>query len=433
MSPMLLPRPIPIVLLMSASLAACSTPPAASGVPSEVPSQAAFGTARPSAIGSVAASPTPGAPENSVLPVAAEPPPIALEEVASSLAAPTSITTTPDGWLLVNERDGRVIAVSADDGRTAVALDIRDRVRGGGEQGLLGLALHPDWPEAERAFVHYSDRNGDTILSEVSAASTASPPSFDPASERILLQVDQPYANHNGGQLAFGPDGMLWIGLGDGGAGGDPEGNGQDPATLLGSILRLDVDARADGAGYGIPGDNPFADGAGGAPEVYLFGLRNPWRFSFDSVTGDLWIADVGQNAHEEVNRIDPVADAGANLGWALMEASHCFVGNCSVDGLVLPLTEYGRDLGCSVTGGHVYRGEAIPDLGGWYLFADYCSGLILGIPSSAEPPDVGEVVEPRLLLESGAQVSSFGEDADGELYIVDLASGTLYRIVAAG
>ena len=193
------------------------------------------------------------------------------------------------------------------------------RISSGGERGLLGLALHPDWPDVGRAFVHYTDLNGNTVLSEVAGTQDGDgPPILDPASERVLLQEIQPYSNHNGGQIAFGPDGYLWMGLGDGGAGDDPHGHGQDTSTLLGSILRLDVST--PGA-YAIPPDNPFADGGAGRPEIYLFGLRNPWRFSFDPQTGALWIADVGQNAFEEIDRVDPVADAGANLGWNVMEA----------------------------------------------------------------------------------------------------------------
>ncbi|MGQ0606944.1 MAG: PQQ-dependent sugar dehydrogenase, partial [Chloroflexota bacterium] len=229
------------------------------------------------------------------------------------------------------------------------------------------------------------------------------------------------------GQLAFGADGHLWMGLGDGGSGGDPMGNGQDPSTLLGTILRLDV----SGAGaYAIPDDNPFADGADGAPEVYLYGLRNPWRFSFDPETDALWIADVGQNAYEEIDRLDPAADAGANLGWNVMEASHCFVdAACSSDGLVLPVAEYGRDLGCSVTGGSVYRGTALDGLRGWYVFSDYCSGHLFGTRSDTDGSDLS----PRILAETGSAITSFGTDEAGELYVTDLAGGFLARIVAGG
>ncbi|HYI66646.1 MAG TPA: PQQ-dependent sugar dehydrogenase [Candidatus Limnocylindrales bacterium] len=414
------------LVLVAFLLAACGTP-APSASPSAAPS---------SPPGAVSPEPTPtegasGTPPASPTqdPIAEEPPPVAIELVADGLAAPIGIAPAPGGWLLVNERAGRVVAIHPGTGERATALDIGDRVRGDGEQGLLGLVLHPDWPEDGRAFVHYSDRDGNTVLSEFGGTQDGDgAPVLDPASEQVLLPVEQPFPNHNGGQLAFGPDGYLWFGLGDGGSGGDPLGNGQNPATLLGDILRLDV---AEPDGYAIPDDNPFAGGLGGAPEVYLFGLRNPWRFSFDPVTGLLWVADVGQGAYEEINRLDPAAAAGANLGWNLMEGAHCY-GNpgCSNEGLIVPLTEYSHDQGCSVTGGHVYRGETIDGLQGWYLFGDYCSGLLFGIPSDAEAPADGTALAPRVLLEGGHAISSFGTDSDGELYLTDVEAGTLLRIV---
>jgi glucose/arabinose dehydrogenase len=348
--------------------------------------------------------------------------------VAEGLSAPIGIASARAGWLLVNEQAGQVIGVHPERGDRTTTLDIRDRVLGEGERGLLGLVLHPDWPEDGRAFVHYSDRDGNTVLSEFSGGQEGdAAPILDPASEVMLLNVEQPFANHNGGQLAFGPDGFLWFGLGDGGSGGDPLGNGQIPSTLLGSILRLDV---AEAGGYAIPDDNPFADGSDAAPEVYLTGLRNPWRFSFDPETDALWIADVGQNAYEEINRIDPEADAGANLGWNIMEASHCFAdAACSSDGLVLPVAEYGRDQGCSVTGGHVYRGSAVEGLAGWYLFSDYCEGHLFGVHSETDGSDLA----PRILGETSGSISSFGTDEAGDLYVTDIGGGLLSRIVAGG
>jgi glucose/arabinose dehydrogenase len=425
MIPMLPPRSrLLLVCLMSVGLAACATPRASDSplrTPSPPPSVTAEPTREP-ASNAPAPSSSPTAGE-----IAAEPPPLTLEAVASGLDAPINITATPSGWLLVNERRGRVVAVDPMTGETAVALDLTDRVLGEGERGLLGLALHPEWPDVARAFIHYSDRNGDTVLAEFGASADSDPPVLDAGSERILLQVRQPYANHNGGQLAFGPDGFLYLGLGDGGSGGDPEGNGQNPRTVLGTILRLDV---SEPGTYSIPAGNPFAGGDAGAAEVWLYGLRNPWRFSFDRSTGLLWIADVGQNAYEEINRVDPETDAGANLGWAVMEASHCFADPaCSSDGMLMPVAEYGRDLGCSITGGHVYRGEALPDLRGWYLAGDYCTGIVFGVRSDTD----GDVVIPRVLLDSDAAISSFGEGPDGELYVADISSGSVYRIVPAG
>ncbi len=360
------------------------------------------------------------------MPIAADPPALALEPVATGLASPINIAGVPDGRLLVNERDGRVVVVDPSSGATATALDISDRVLGQGEQGLLGLALDPEWPEDPSVYIHYTDDGGHTVFSEFTTTSVE-PLEIDPATERVLLQLDQPFPNHNGGQLAFGPDGHLYLGLGDGGAGGDPFGNGQNPETLLGSILRLDVGGAGDEP-YAIPPDNPFVDG-GGAPEVFLYGLRNPWRFSFDRATDELWIADVGQNAYEEVDRVDPVVDAGGNLGWNIMEASHCFAdADCSSDGLIGPVTEYGRDLGCSITGGHVYRGTAVAGLAGWYLFSDFCSGILMGIRS-----DVDELTPPRILVEMGISPSTFGVDVDGELFVADIAGGGIYRIVEGG
>ncbi|CAN5822302.1 PQQ-dependent sugar dehydrogenase [soil metagenome] len=419
-------RPLLLLAATSLALAACSAPtapPSSSPVASEaVPT-----------VGEMRTSPS-GDPSPAPATTGHEPtgpaPPLALEIVASDLADPINVTGSPEGWLLVNERAGRVVAVDPADGQTTVVLDITDRVQGGGEQGLLGLVLHPDWPDVPRAYVHYSGRStgGDTVLSELSGTpgTADAPPTFDAASEQVLLEVEQPAANHNGGQLAFGPDGFLYIGLGDGGGANDQYGNGQDPSTLLGSILRIDV---ATPGARTVPADNPFVDG-GGAPEVYLYGLRNPWRFSFDRATGLLWIADVGQGAFEEVNRVDPATQGGANLGWNVMEGAHCFAdAGCSADGLTLPLAEYGRDLGQSVTGGFVYRGAEIPGLHGWYLFSDYLTGPLFGVPSDAAPPADGALA-PVTLLETGLQVSTFGEGADGELYVADLAGGALYRIV---
>jgi glucose/arabinose dehydrogenase len=437
MGPMPLPRRRLVLLVMSVLVAACGAPdptaspfgPSATPVASASPPISTGASPDASAASAPSSSPTPE-------PIADEPPPIAIEPLASGLSAPIGIATGPPGWLLVQEQAGRVIAIEIDSGATSVALDLTDRVLGGGERGLLGLALHPHWPDDARAFIHYSDLNGNTVLAEYRATDdgTGGAPVLDRASERVVLTAVQPFANHNGGQLAFGPDGYLWLGLGDGGSGGDPLGNGQDPSVLLGKVLRLDVDAGPGGdAAYAIPAGNPFADG-GGAPEAYLLGLRNPWRFSFDRATGALWLADVGQNAFEEVNRLDPTRAAGANLGWNVMEASHCFgEAACSSEDLVLPVVEYGRDGGCSVTGGYVYRGTAVQGLAGWYLFGDYCSGLLFGIRSDVPQPGTGETAPgpQELLLETGARISSFGEDAEGELYVSDLRSGTIYRIVA--
>ena len=413
-----LPRPLTI-LAMAGLLAACATPsPSPSGTSSD-------STVSPSPSGessvSSAPSASPAEPD-----IAGEPPALAVEPIAPRFLDPIGILGAPDGSLLVNERAGRILAIDPDGGEPSTFLDIRDRVLGGGEQGLLGLALDPQWPDVGRAFVHYTGRDGNPVLAEFRAADGAAA-ALDPSTERQLLSLEDPYGNHNGGQLAFGPDGYLWMSLGDGGAGGDPFDNGRNPSVLLGKILRIDVDG---GDPYRIPADNPFADGADGAPEVFLYGLRNPWRFSFDSETGLLWIGDVGQGAFEEIDRIDPATQAGANLGWDIMEATHCYdAAECDSAGMVAPVAEYGRDFGCSVTGGYVYRGDDIPDLWGWYLYSDYCSGNLFALRA-----DISETeTTPRVLLQTDANASSFGVDADGELYLADIGSGTIYRIVADG
>jgi glucose/arabinose dehydrogenase len=418
MSPMKQPGHRVAALAVMALLVAC-TDPAPTATLSPTPSTSSVASpSRPAE----PPGPSDGSSAGAGLPpISDEPPALALTQVGDAFNDPIGIATAPDGWLLVNERPGRVMALHTATGETSVAVDLTDRVRVGGEQGLLGLVLHPLWPDVPRAFVHYSDEAGDTVLAELAGAQPeGEPPTIDASSQRVMLRVDQPYDNHNGGQLAFGPDGYLYFGLGDGGAQGDPHGHGQDPSTLLGSILRLDV----EGDPYGIPADNPFADDEGGAPEVFLLGLRNPWRFSFDRLSGELWIADVGANAYEEVNRLDPGTDAGANLGWNRMEASHCLLLVCSTDGLVLPVTEYDHGSGCSITGGYVYRGSTIDGLEGWYLFSDYCSGLLFGVRS-----DVTDLTAPRILLDTGMAVSAFGEDGDGELYLADLDSGGVFRI----
>jgi glucose/arabinose dehydrogenase len=423
MSPMKADRML-LLVVMGAVLAACGTPPDATpgrtAGPTETPDPRSTARASPDATATPRGT-GPGEPA----PIADDPPPLRLDPVASELEAPTNISLVPgSGWLLVTERSGRILAIDPADGTVVEAASLADRVTpgtsGGDERGLLGLALHPGWPDVGRAFVHYTDRNGDTVLAELDAEEVDGAPRLDRASERVLLTVDQPYGNHNGGQLAFGPDDHLWLGLGDGGSGGDPMGHGQDPDTLLGTIVRLDVDEPGEAR---VPDDAPFIDGQG-AGEVHLFGLRNPWRFSFDRQTGLLWIADVGQNALEEVNRVDPVADAGGNLGWNVMEGTSCYAEpGCSSEGLIGPVSEYGRDLGCSVTGGYVYRGERIEGLAGWYLFGDYCAGTIFGVRS-----DVTELTAPRALFETDAAISAFGEDVAGELYVADLR-GSIYRV----
>jgi glucose/arabinose dehydrogenase len=352
---------------------------------------------------------------------------VRLRPVVGGLDAPLLVTAAEDGSgrLFVLEQVGRIRVVA--DGRLLAEpfLDLGDRVVSGGEQGLLGFAFHPLFERNGRFFVDYTDTSGDTVVAEY-RVSDEDADRADPGSERVLLQIDQPFANHNGGHLAFGPDGYLYVATGDGGSAGDPMGNGQRLDTLLGKVLRIDVDARG-GRAYGIPPDNPFVDREGARPEIWAFGLRNPWRFSFDRETGDLWIGDVGQGSFEE---IDHVAgdEAGVNFGWNVMEGPDCFepASGCDESGLTMPVAVYGHGEGCSVTGGFVYRGSRRPELRRAYLYADYCSGRLWGL--DAERADA----RPAVLLETGRSISSFGQDEAGELYVTDHAGGEVLLVVAS-
>jgi glucose/arabinose dehydrogenase len=328
------------------------------------------------------------------------------------------------GRLFIVERGGTVRVIEDEEVAPEPFLDISSLVTTGGtEQGLLGLAFPPAFETAGHFYVYYS-RAGDgaTVLSRFRLSSDGT--RADPASEEVLLTVPQPYSNHNGGRIAFGPDGYLYVGLGDGGSGGDPQGNAQNPATLLGSLLRLDVESGE--SPYAIPPDNPFARRADALPEVWAYGLRNPWRFSFDPGTGDLHIADVGQNNYEEIDLLQAPLEGGANFGWNILEGTHCYATDpCDPTGTTLPVAEYTHDDGnCSVTGGYVYRGETHTSLKGMYFYADFCSGLIWGI-TRANP-------SPRVLADTDMFVSAFGTDESGELYLVDYRGGVIYRIGAA-
>lgn len=345
-----------------------------------------------------------------------------LDPVADGLQNPVAITHAGDQRLFVVEQAGTIRLLDGGAVAATPFLDIRDRVRAGGERGLLGLAFPADHARSGRFYVYYTDRGGNTVVARFTAAGDFT----DPATEQVLLTQAQPYANHNGGQLAFGPDGYLYIGLGDGGSGGDPQGNGQDLGTLLGKLLRIDV----SGQGYTVPADNPFVGQAGAAPEIWAYGLRNPWRFSFDAATGDLFIADVGQNAFEEVNLQPAGAAGGDNYGWNIMEADACFQPSqgCDRSGLVLPIITYphGGAWGSSISGGYVYRGPDAPSLEGAYVFADYVSGRIW---SARE--DGGW--QPQLLLESGMRISTFGVDSAGRLYLADHGGGAIYLLTDRG
>ena len=328
--------------------------------------------------------------------------------------------------LFVVEQAGRIRVVRDGNLLGASFLDIASRVSSGGERGLLGLAFHPRYSENGRFFVNYTDRSGDTHVAEFRVGSN--PDLADPGSERTLLFVRQPFPNHNGGGLAFGNDGMLYIGLGDGGSGGDPQGNGQNLGVALGKMLRIDVDS---GTPYSVPASNPFVSSANAFREIWAYGLRNPWRFSFDRATGDLYIGDVGQGAREEVDVGLASRAGGENYGWNIMEGTRCFqpASGCNSAGLMLPVLEYatGSD-GCAVTGGYVYRGCRMPGYHGTYFYGDYCTAFIRSFRLQN-----GQVSDRRDWTGSVGRgidrISSFGVDADGEILIVD-HEGELYRIV---
>lgn len=367
-------------------------------------------------------------PSTAVLPTAVSGAPVTsvslFPVVVEGLDQPLYLTNAGDGRLFIVEKEGAIRIVQ--DGRLLDEpfLDIRDRVNAdSSERGLLSVAFHPDYARNGRFFVNYTNLAGNTAVSAFQVG--GSPNQADPGSESILLTIRQPYANHNGGQLQFGPDGYLYVGMGDGGSGGDPQGNGQNPATLLGALLRLDVDQATDAAQYGIPTDNPFVADAAKLPEIWATGLRNPWRFSFDRTTGDLLIADVGQNQWEEVNFLPAGSPGGSNFGWNIMEGTHCYDRNtCDQTGLVLPVIDYRHEQGrCSITGGYVYRGSQFPTLGGVYFFGDYCSGEIWGMTAGEDGRFSAQV-----LYRSPSRIASFGEDAAGELYVVDI-SGGIYQI----
>jgi len=359
------------------------------------------------------------------LPVSTTPPAAVLPDPATAfwaplvegLSRPVDLTHSGDERIFVVEKAGRIQIVR--DGQLASEpfLDISSRVgSSGSEQGLLGLAFHPRFAETGTLFVNYTDTAGTTVIARFSASGDRA----DPGSEAVLLRIEQPFANHNGGAMAFGPDGYLYIGTGDGGSGGDPRGNGQSLNTLLGKILRLDVDG---GKPYAIPPDNPSAGSGEVYPEIWASGLRNPWRIAFDRLSGDLYIGDVGQNQWEEVDWVPAGAAGGLNFGWNVREGLHAYSGEAST-AFTDPVAEYSHELGCSVTGGRVVRDAALPAWQGVYLYGDYCSGRVWGLLRTPEGAWLNS-----LLFESGHTISTFGEDARGGVYLVDYA-GAIFHLV---
>jgi glucose/arabinose dehydrogenase len=347
-----------------------------------------------------------------------------LTPVVSGLDKLTFLTHAGDGSgrLFVVEQRGRILIIKDGAVNPTPFLDIVPLVGSDSlERGLLSVAFHPDYKNNGLFFINYTDRQGNTVIARYQV--TGNPDVADPNSAGILLTIDQPYPNHNGGQLAFGPDGFLYVGMGDGGSANDPQNNGQTLNTLLGKILRLDVD---NAEPYGVPENNPFINQSQARPEIWSFGWRNPWRFSFDTATGDLYIADVGQNQYEEVNIELAGAPGGQNYGWRWLEGLHCFdPQNCDPGslGTVLPIAEYDHQQGCSVTGGYVYRGDRFPALDGIYLYGDFCSGRIWGLRREA-----GGSWSQVELLQSGLSISSFGQDEAGEVYLLN-HQGDVFQI----
>lgn len=369
-------------------------------------------------------------------------PPIQLQQVVSGLASPVTVSNAGDGTgrLFIVQQAGQIWIVVGGTILPTPFLDISDLVSCCGEQGLLGLAFHPDYTSNGFFYVDYTDNDGNTVVARYTVS--ADPNVADPDSAQTVLTQVQPFSNHNGGQLAFGhesPNPYLYIALGDGGSGGDPEDNGQNLNTWLGKILRVDIngdDFPGDpDRNYAVPPDNPFVTDPDALDEIWAYGLRNPWRCTFDRVTGDFFIADVGQSAWEEINFQPAASGGGENYGWDVLEGMHCFEdqppGSCNDflnGGSTLPILEYNHSLGCSVTGGYRYRGQLYPQLDGVYFYSDLCSGTIWG----AIQDNKGRWVS-QDLLDSGLTVTTFGEDEAGEVYVADYSDGVLYQIVGEG
>jgi glucose/arabinose dehydrogenase len=353
-------------------------------------------------------------------------PTLALTPVVSGLSSPVDLQFPNDstGRIFIVQQAGTIRVATNGSLVGTPFLDITSKVNSGGEMGLLGLAFHPQFTQNHLFYVHYDRSVAGQVQSVIAEyhVSASDMNLADPSSERILLTVDQPFTNHKGGQIVFGPDGFLYIGFGDGGSGGDPMGNGQNRQTLLGKMLRIDVDHQSGGKQYAIPPTNPFASG-GGLPEIWAYGLRNPWRFSFERGGNRLFSGDVGQDKYEEID----ILESGKNYGWNTMEGMHCFnpASGCDMTGLTLPIAEYDHTEGEAVMGGFVYKGAAIPSLTGAYLLGDYISGTMWELVES--PPGTWTRTK---LLSTGRNISSFGQDVAGEIYVVDY-SGSVLKLTA--
>lgn len=414
------------ILILTLSLAACGaqppTPTPYTAPPTSAPTQPAPPSTPDTTQPATAAPAAPTAPSPAVASLP-NPEGFTWQRIADGFTNPLDLQHAGDGSgrIFVVEQPGRIRIIQGGQTLAQPFLDIRERVGDEGfEQGLLGLAFHPRYSENGYFYVNYTDNSGNTVIARFSV-SVNDPNRADPFSELQVLGVQQPYRNHNGGALAFGPDGYLYIGLGDGGSGGDPLGAGQSLTTLLGKLLRIDVDK---GERYAIPADNPFAGSAEASPEIWASGLRNPWRFSFDPATGDLYIADVGQNQYEEVNFVAAGTPGGLNFGWNFYEASQLFEGTPGNRAqYVFPVVEYAHGPGCSVTGGVVYRGADLPEFGGVYIYGDYCSGQVWGLLR------VGDAWQNQQLFRPEVRITGFGADERGEIYLIDQGGG-IYQLV---
>jgi glucose/arabinose dehydrogenase len=349
---------------------------------------------------------------------------VALQQLVSGLDQPVALTHAGDTRLFITLQTGRVVIYDVSGLRATPFLDLRSLVLSGGERGLLSVAFHPRYRENGFFFVYYTNRNGDIVIARYKV-SASDPNVAGATSGTILLTIPHPnFANHNGGQLQFGPDGYLYIGVGDGGSGGDPNNHGQDLTQLLGKILRIDVD---HGLPYSIPASNPFFARSSARNEIWAYGLRNPWRFSFDRENGDLWIGDVGQDSYEEVDLQPATSIGGEDYGWRRMEGFHCYNPsfNCIDPSFIMPVLEYSHaQSACSISGGYRYRGTQIAALRGAYIYGDYCTGDIWrAVPN-------GSIWSSARLIASTLRISSFGEDMSGELYVLDVAKAIVYRIV---
>ena len=413
--------------LIAVVTSACTTEPEQPPIPTS-PAEPAPTVSSASTTSSITAAPVqttdPATPARVKVPL----PEVSAEVVFPGVSFDRMVYLThPDGIpdrLYLVLQPGRIMAFDnmPDPSPPETFLDIRGRVSDrGNEEGLLGLAFDPDYRNNGYFYVYYSAASPRRSV----IARYHAPPGtdrVDPSTEKIIMEIGQPFSNHNGGQVMFGPDGYLYVGLGDGGSGGDPREHGQNLRTLLGTILRIDVSTLDETNSYTVPPDNPFVGVEGARPEIWAYGLRNPWRFSFDRETGELWAGDVGQNKLEEID----IIKAGGNYGWNIMEGSSCFRDSgCDSDELVLPVAEYGRDGGCSVTGGYVYRGSRIPSLVGAYLYGDFCTGRIWALRH-----DGIRVTEQALIADTDLQISSFAEGPDGEVYVLSF-TGEIARLGA--